>query len=287
MKIQIPTNVRQCGEGTDIHPVYVEDYVITFLRQVIHRNEGQYFAAANRIRRESAEKDRGICLFGKKKIEEGRTLYFIYAAGLESDAGKFPAYEYLGRAYGRDALECVNIKELAEPDTLLGVIDGQQDEISFYIEANGNVNPVRAYFAFYEKNESMQDFLIEWYKKNCIQNVESTNEDAGKDFRQLYYEKQESKHQRRIVSMMYTASLMLLILCCITGISMINQYDKMKHMEQAIEHLTFAMQEKKLPEQNVVYPSENLPVQEETLLRGSTDDAIPAFGQNIIEVFPE
>lgn len=245
MRIRIPENVRVCGEGVEAATVmesmteyvYLEDYVVTFLRQA----------------RENCKEDRlSVDLYGKKEQENGKTWFFVYAAGIHSDSGQFADYEWLGQAYwqwGKEPEEYIAQIQKGE-DALYAVLEEGAGEIIFFVNENGYVKRADTYYIFYEKNEIMQSFLIDWYRRNLSHEESEHTDHAAKDFRRLYQEKQNELHQTKIISLMYATSLLLLILCCITGISMINQYDKMKQMGQSIEHLTIAMEERRLPERS-------------------------------------
>lgn len=257
MGIRIPENVRVCGEGAGAATVmenmtecvYLEDYVVTFLRQA----------------RENCKEDRlSIDLYGKREQENGKKWFFVYAAGVHSDSGRFSDYEWLGQAYwqwGKEPEEYIAQIQKGE-DALYAVLEESAGEIIFFVNENGYVKRADTYYIFYEKNEIMQSFLIDWYRRNLSHEESGHTDHAARDFRRLYQEKQNELHQTKIISLMYATSLLLLILCCITGISMINQYDKMKQMGQSIEHLTIAMEERRLPERS--YEIEEVQTGQET-----------------------
>lgn len=285
MKIRIPENVRLCGEGINTaaenitERVYLEDYVVTFLRQ-----------AKDGCREEALLID----LYGKKQEEDGKTWFFVYAAGLPSDAGRFTEYEWLGQAYwqrGKEPEEYIAQIQKKE-DSLHAVLASTEGELIFFINENGYVRRADSYYVFYEKNEVMQSFLIEWYRRN-LNHVENEHTDhAAKDFRRIYQERQTQQHQTKIISLMYAASLLLLILCCITGISMMNQYGKMKQMGESIDHLAIAMEERRLPERTydtgtVAEPDNAQNKQSQSELADTDEPAIPAMGQGVSAVLPE
>lgn len=243
MKIQIPKHIRQCGE-TDAagcvpeeltEKIYMEDYVVTFFRQARDRQRD------GRLTLE---------LYGRKMQEEGKTCFLVYAAGMPEDAGRFSEYERLGQAHfspGKKPEEYITEIQ-QEWNSIHAIMDRENENLTFYINQDGYVKRADLYFVFYEQNEAMQNFLIDWYRRSLKPEVTEPSDQAAHDFRRLYRERQDELHQNKVVRLMYAASLMLMILCCITGISMINQYDKMKQMGQSIDHLALAMEERKLPE---------------------------------------
>lgn len=244
MKIQIPKNVRQIGEIHSSHKIYVEDYVATFFRQLCRR-EG---AGAGEL-----------VLYGQMERDEDNTYYFINGAGRKEDAASFPGCTSLGQAFLHNGPE--QIRDLGEEaihqsggldrEYLLCFIDSENGELTFESIRGNRRTSADGYYIFYDQNETMQNFLIDWYGSYASSTERGVRDQAAKYFRNTYFNRQEEVHQRKIITLLYTASLMLLTLCCIAGISMMNQYDKMKNMEAAIEHLATALEEKKLPQENV------------------------------------
>lgn len=305
MSIQIPKNVRLCGRSAETHNmaesvtehIYLEDYVVTFLRQVKDRY---------------GDRQLQIDLYGRKQKEAGQTWYFVYGAGMAGDDGCFSDHEYLGQAHyrmGKDPEDYLS--DIQRGNNALHVIltDEDGDIILFYKE-DGYVRRTNDYFVFYEKNEAMQNFLVEWYRRNEQKNERKkepeVTDQAAQNFRRLYQERQQERQQNKLLSMMYAASLMLLILCCITGISMINQFDKMREMGQAIDHLTLAMEERRLPERTYVVQADALEDMEEENAKpekdvyadagqnelsgsgGAGDELVaPAMSQSVTAVLPE
>lgn len=308
MKIQIPKNIRQCGEGagaTDsmenmTERIYVEDYVMTFLRQARERcREGRFQAE----------------LYGRKEQEDGKTWFFVYAAGMPEDREKFSDYQWLGQAcWDKDRQPEEYIADVQKkPESLCAVLNSEQGEPVFFLNENRYVKRADTFFIFYEKNEVMQNFLIEWYRKNDRLKESEHSDHAAQDFRRLYQERQNDIHEHKVISFLYAASLMLMILCCITGISAVNQYDKMRQMGQAIDHLALVMEERRLPEKTettvteaasaknvggMISAPEVAGTDEETTAEPSKDaekqeekveeeTAVQVVSQNVITVLPE
>lgn len=302
MKIQIPKHIRQCGE-TDAagmpeeltEKIYMEDYVVTFFRQARDRQRD------GRLTLE---------LYGRKMQEEGKTCFLVYAAGMPEDAGRFSEYERLGQAHfspGKKPEEYITEIQ-QEWNSIHAIMDRENENLTFYINQDGYVKRADLYFVFYEQNEAMQNFLIDWYRRSLKPEVTEPSDQAAHDFRRLYRERQDELHQNKVVRLMYAASLMLMILCCITGISMINQYDKMKQMGQSIDHLALAMEERKLPElsydneeyynpvtDNAAYVKEDKVIEETQETEGALvesgekeeETAVQAMSQNVRTVLPE
>ena len=63
--MELPKNITQVGETERGYKIYIEDYVISYIKQM------------NRFAR---DKEISISLYGKCAIEETTTYYFIYGA---------------------------------------------------------------------------------------------------------------------------------------------------------------------------------------------------------------
>jgi LysM repeat protein len=68
-------------------------------------------------------------------------------------------------------------------------------------------------------------------------------------FRSVMQEKKEQKHQKKTAGFLYAACMFLLMVVLVIGITMINNYDRMSDMEDAIYRLTETLQD--TPEENV------------------------------------
>ena len=64
--MDLPKNVTQIGEADAACKIYVEDYVVSYLKQLNPLARDKTMAAA---------------LYGKRKSEDGKNYLFVYGAG--------------------------------------------------------------------------------------------------------------------------------------------------------------------------------------------------------------
>ncbi len=244
MKIQIPEHVRLCGMKQEIgtekeqEVIYIEDYVTTFFRQVMERYPQEEVV---------------LNLYGRRcdmagDAEKGH-CYMISAAGFPEEQEDFSELTCLGQTHF-----CVHkkpeeyIAKVQKDRNSVHVVRQPEDgSLVFFLNEDGYVRRIERYYVFYEQNEKMQNYLIAWYRKTLQQNQTKPLEGedrAAKDFRRRYEERQNERQQTRMMGVLYGLSLLLTILCVVTGISAMNQYDKMKQMGQSVEHLIRAMEER-------------------------------------------
>lgn len=280
MKIQLPKNVQQIGESPSDQRVYLEDYVITFLEQLTKHN---------------GQAETPVLLYGRREQENEQTCYFVYGAVIKEESMEpeklqsvFPAYEMIGEAYvcreGEEPQRRAQRYEGSTAQRSLLFFIGDNQETLAVILSGQNKRQLNGYYIFYDKNEVMQNILLEWYRNAGDQKTETGKDYAVKEFRERYDGRQEEFHRRKLMTVLYTASLLLIMLCCITGISMMNQYDKMLRMEATIEHLAMAMEERELPEIQPVFSSA---VEPETAAQWETEAQPEMPTQPETEATPE
>ncbi|MDE6699495.1 MAG: hypothetical protein K2K10_00545, partial [Acetatifactor sp.] len=64
--MELPKNITQIGEVGRDCKIYVEDYVVSYMKQ---------------LNRAAQDKDMAVALYGKREEENGVVYYFVYGAG--------------------------------------------------------------------------------------------------------------------------------------------------------------------------------------------------------------
>lgn len=139
--MELPKNIVQIGKSDPSHKIFVEDYVISYMKQW----------------NKNGKRDTGIILFGKKMTEGDCRYYFIYGAtympGVES------RMQYLTEEEKEEAQE-VRAKYFPEYDLLgWGELRGELPEGFYMMEQNKGVW-IRGYACFFEKNDSMLSYMV-------------------------------------------------------------------------------------------------------------------------------
>lgn len=139
--MELPKNIVQIGKPDPTHKIFVEDYVISYMKQW----------------NKHGKRDTGIVLFGKKMAEGECRYYFVYGAsympGVEARA------QYLTEEE-REEVEEIRARHFAEYELLgWGELRGELPEGFYMCEHNKGVW-VRGYACFFEKNDSMLSFMV-------------------------------------------------------------------------------------------------------------------------------
>ena len=94
------------------------------------------------------------------------------------------------------------------------------------------------HYVYYEKNLEMQNYMIATRKRSGFTPSEIIEDRVTKNFRNLVREKTEQNEQRARSRMVYAMSTFLVLVVLVIGITMINNYDKMKSVQNSLDKLT-------------------------------------------------
>ncbi len=243
-----PKNKKQIGRVGKKDKIYIEDYAVTYLRQ---------------IARSSEHKSGFAGLFGTCKEVEGNKEYYIYAAVYQEGGNilkdglprenvqrimrqrteKFPEYFFLGWAFlfneaggtmwencYRSRLETL----MGKPELLLTIKKSTGEE-QFYLYPTEMPASTEGYFIFYEQNDTMQNFLIDWHDETNKTRCDEEGDHVAESCRNYYKEKRAAKMRTRLAGVVVSAAALMLIFCAGVVIRNLNQYDKIQEVGQTLE----------------------------------------------------
>lgn len=255
--MELPKNIVQIGRPDKVHKIFVEDYVVSYIKQLNKACDG---------------KAAGIALYGKHCEEEGCHYYFLYGAskiqGLEQRG------PYLSQA-DRDEIDETGKKYFDEYEFLAWCsIKGEPLE-SFYVLVQGKGIEISGYAYFYEKNESMLNYMLlsgeSGNKNNTSERRTQTTEFQGvgqkntakpgrgewraADYMRIPETPEEKKSRvekkneasRKSEHMKIAVAAAFLVLCVI-GITTLNDYGKLEDLQVAARNVIASMTEQKIPD---------------------------------------
>ena len=256
-KLDLPKNVRQIGEPEDNRKIYIEDYVITYLKK---------------IAKETALNSRAAILLGNADWMDGIPYLFIRSAVALKDLRVygdgipftdevwaeiygaikeyFSAQDVLGwflsiPGYPMDldpGLVKTHINHFGGVDKVLMVAEPSDGEEDFFAYENGRLSRQRGYYIFYERNEAMQRYMVETGDGESIEVKEEFEDRATRSFRTLVQEKKDLSGQKRVMTFLYTASTFLVMVVLVIGITLINNYEKMEGLEMALTEISQSLE---------------------------------------------
>ena len=113
----------------------------------------------------------------------------------------------------------------------------EQDEI-FYAYKFGELMQIGGHYIYYEKNPEMQNYMINTRKENGVTPSEVVEDRAAKNFRSAVREKMEYKEQHQSSAFAYITSAVLVLIVLVIGITTVNNFDKMKAVQNSLETLS-------------------------------------------------
>ena len=141
--MELPKNITQIGEVGRDCKIYVEDYVVSYMKQ---------------LNRAARDKDMAVALFGKHREENGIAYYFVYGASKLDFLQR--EVRHLSQAQ-RQEIERFRKKYFPEL-AFVGyrLLDGDMIE-GFHICEQDICRYISGYAQFYEKNDAMLSYMLD------------------------------------------------------------------------------------------------------------------------------
>lgn len=264
MERKIPKNVRQIGNVSDTPKIYVEDYVDTYLNQLCEQG---------------LEEPVGAFLIGEVVKNEEQDSVYIYGALKMSEIGKVgpdlviedsvwqesytTCKEYFddGEIVGwfvtvpglplgiNSNLRKIHQKAFPKENSLLIIKDALEKEDLFFVHKYNDMMQMGGHYIYYERNPSMQNYMISTRKKIGVTPSEVFADRAAKDFRSVIRERMEQGGQKQNNRYAYMISTFLVLVVLVIGVTMINNYDKMQSVQSSLEALSKSVSGEKAAEE--------------------------------------
>lgn len=242
--MELPKNIVQIGKPDKTHKIFVEDYVVSYIKQLNRSCDGRAV---------------GLALYGRFYEEDECRYYFLYGAsvitGLEHRGPYLTQVEKeeiadVGRRYFEeyDFLAWCSVKE--EP------VDG------FYVMVQGKGIEVNGYACFYEKNESMLNYMLlisrQEKKEERVNDGTEAVKPARGEWRTTDYvktvekpvrEMQAAKSVAKKTEYMKMAVAAMFLVLCVIGITTLNDYEKLEDLQVAARQVIASLTEQKLPDE--------------------------------------
>lgn len=304
MEREFPKNVRQIGNVCDEPKIYVEDYVDTYL---------------NQLREKAVEAPVGVALAGEMCIVDGHDVVYISGALqmrditvdgtdiiIEENVWEelkqmmnmyFPEQEIVGWGLIETGhpmslsrgVHKLHSQHFPKENTVFIWRDAIDPEEIFYASKFGELMQMGGHYIYYEKNPSMQNYMITTRKMNGVTPSEMVEDRAAKDFRSAVSKKREYREQRANSRFVYAMSAALVVVVLAIGISTMNNFDKMEAVQDSLETLSQAVSQPQsqtepaaedISTQEGDDPVENVP-EEETKV--TAEESKPASGGTVPE----
>ncbi|HPU63939.1 MAG TPA: peptidoglycan-binding protein, partial [Mobilitalea sp.] len=176
---KMPKNIRQVGKSSVTKKIYVEDYVMTFARYLAGDDYSSCRIAV--LVGQYVKLETGNCLFISgalevKNIDTANEIVFTndhWTEIYENIKKYFPEYEIVGWYIGgpgylledKEKILKTHLDNFAGQDKTLLTYDNLEKEEAFYLYENGSLCRQEGYYIYYEKNEEMQNYMIDHKQK--------------------------------------------------------------------------------------------------------------------------
>ena len=241
--MELPKNIIQIGKPDKTHKIFVEDYVVSYIKQLYKSYE---------------EKTIGLALFGKYCEEADISYYFLYgAAVVEGLEHRGP---YLSQVE-REEIEDIGKRYFEEYQFLAWCNVKGEPVDSFYIQVQGKGIEINGYACFYEKNESMLNYMLingakkkeepieleevekrpvrgEWKSSDYIKPTEKAPKASIKKVRKI---SQKTNFMKVVAAALFLG-------LCVIGITTLNDYDKIQDLQVVARQVIASLTEQKLPD---------------------------------------
>lgn len=241
---QIPVNIRQIGESKGSQKIYMEDYAYTFLKKISRQDkEGQI-----------------AILLGEHHYAQGTTYLFIKSAlqikdmevssehlnfsdriwGQVNETSEkyFPNQEILGWFLSipgfsmqlNEMMIKTHLDYFAGNEKVLFVVEpGEWDE-AFYIFENGVMNRQAGYYIYYEKNEPMQNYMIEMNQNKSIEETENIPDRAVVNFRKTIQNHQKPEEEPKLEKRNWTIGVYVALAFFAVGVAVYSRSENLQRM---------------------------------------------------------
>lgn len=276
-------------EMDEYNKIEIEDYVITFLRQLAKDEEP--FSQVIALVGEQLCDDHGYCYriygaleVGNCSLEEGEVLFNQDGQEklLEACRSNFPNYRILGWAIIESSFHRVSSEMIGS--NMEGAL-AIEDKIMLHMHKDENWEHIFAYgenhwrmlpefTVFYDKNIEMQQYLIYWNQQHHMQFTDSDEDVATRRFRKFMQEQKRQSRENKQRNYLAMVCMVLMIVIMATGISMMNNYEKLQGVEQAVNELSAIIESDRLERELQVSNMYELSDEEDMVTHALGDDAL-------------
>lgn len=245
---KLPKNVRQMGEPGPGTKILVEDYVYTFLHQMAQDNltcmktavlAGRVEGAAAVYIQGAIEIDMGQEVRGWFSHEHWREIFQdiqTWFDGLEI-VGWYMANPGFPPILTEE-LKNLHMRNFSGNTHVFFQTDVLDNEEVFYIRGEKGLAPACGYYIYYEKNDRMQEYMSRRKGGIGIEPEGVMKDRAAARFRNVMQEKREQNAQKKMFAFLYTACMFLVLVILVIGVTLVNNYDRMAHMEDTLHQIS-------------------------------------------------
>lgn len=227
-QVKLPKNIRQIGQVNDTKRIYVEDYVMTFIKKIAVNNIGTYQVAI--LLGEIDEREDGTNIFVNGAVEV-RDIHFESDKVFSNESwnqiyedikNHFGEMEIVGWFLSKPGLSLemnskiskLHVNNFAGMNKVLFMYDCAEQEEAFYIYSENKLTKQKGYYIYYDRNDAMQEYMIGEDEGPGIERdyVDRTSQEIRSV---LERKRQEKEAPRRKVPVYYMATSLVAVFALI------------------------------------------------------------------------
>lgn len=243
---KMPKNMRQIGQGDEKKRIYVEDYVMTYLKQLSVKQEsgkGYVVLLGHFVK---MEQDRNIFISAAIEIRgcaNKENIEFtneIWTSIYEDVKEYFTDVEIVGwgvidssfSTFPNETIKKIHTDNFSGADKVLLCYESIEREETFFIYEEGRLKKQTGYYIYYEKNEEMQNYMLD-QKEGGIPK-EKYDDRAMKEIRKVIASKKTINDTKSSMWLLYGTGSLVLVILLVLGTGFLANYDRMRGMEEAL-----------------------------------------------------
>ena len=245
---EFPKNVRQIGVPLPGQKIYLEDYVITYLKQsFVHAQEPVVVLLLGKNGEEKAEKAAFIygamVLEERGVLEQGGISKETWDQVYEKIRHNFPKAQVLGWACGvpmwsgsvDGQVRKLQKAEFSKENSTLFLWDLSEKEEKIFLWQRNMLKEMSGYYVYFEKNPQMQNFMLDDSKEP--ESIDGDYEDTVTvSMRHVIEEKEERKKNQQLLA--YCGAVAAGIALLFGVHTMLDSTARIQKMEQTVDTLT-------------------------------------------------
>ena len=261
-KFNLPVNIKQIGNiNLDMKlKIYIEDYAYNYLKQYakaekynerlafligknIKEDDKNIVLISGVIKTEFLHRDQEILNLTSETWKQAYKQIEKYFSGLEIVGlmQSQPKYKNYLNEHEKYVSQFKN--NFNKPNQIFLLYDPIENKDIFYVldEEQKNLEEIKSYFIYYEKNDAMNEYMIENREAKKNHEYENTEKDETPEIlaRKKQFERVQKTNyeQKKIVNMLTSLSIILFLICFIMGAGLIQNEDRIAKLESRLKNI--------------------------------------------------
>ncbi|MBR1391232.1 MAG: LysM peptidoglycan-binding domain-containing protein [Lachnospiraceae bacterium] len=244
----LPKNFRQIGSPNGVKRIYMEDFVYTYLHSEYRKLQERRVCI---LTGRTEKTEDSFCLYINGAFEFKDLDYRDFVPVFNEASREeicllmkqhFPESDLLGWFYDQKGvspkltpeLEKLHKKFFGGNNRVLFLSDSLEKEETIYLYEDQVTHRQNGYYIYYERNERMQEYMIT-SREDTPEEIkpEEVRDEALKNYREMFLNKPDKQPDSKN-ALLYATGMLVVLVLCITGISLFNNYSKMKNIEDTV-----------------------------------------------------